>query len=158
MTKVLESKIRVRFQDCDPFNHLNNSSYIDYFFDAREDQLHKYYDLDIYKHARETVKGWVVVTNQISYMKPALLSETVTVQSQVINYTKRSIQFEFHMFDETKKILKAVMWSKFVYFDIRSQKGATHSQDFMKLFEEIYLPIEAKTFDERIANILKGKL
>ena len=44
MTKILESKIRVRFQDCDPFNHLNNSSYIDYFFDAREDQLHNRYN------------------------------------------------------------------------------------------------------------------
>ena len=158
MTKILESKIRVRFQDCDPFNHLNNSSYIDYFFNSREDQLLKGYDLDIYKHAHKTGKGWVVASNQISYFKPALLSETVTIQSQIVSFSERSIQVEMRMYDENKKVLKSVMWSKFVYFDIKSQKGATHSDEFMKMFEDAYAPIEAKTFEERITNILKGKL
>ena len=31
MEKVLKSRAKVRFQDCDPFNHLNNARYIDYF-------------------------------------------------------------------------------------------------------------------------------
>ncbi|GAB1307877.1 hypothetical protein KH5_05600 [Urechidicola sp. KH5] len=158
MEQVLESKIRVRFQDCDPFNHLNNSSYLDYFFNAREDQLLKFYDLDIYKHAQNQGKGWVVVTNQISYLKPALVTETVTIQSQIINFSPRSIQAEFRMFNEDKSELKAVMWGKFVYFDIRHQKGADHSEDFMNLFAKAHKPIEAKSFDERIGNILKGKV
>ncbi|OIQ41765.1 MAG: thioesterase [Bacteroidetes bacterium MedPE-SWsnd-G1] len=158
MTKILESKVRVRFQDCDPFNHLNNSSYIDYFFNAREDQLLKDYDINIYEHAQKTGKGWVVVSNQISYFKPALLTETVTVETQIINFSQRSIQVELRMFDESKTQLKAIMWSKFAYFDIRNQKGAEHSEDFMKLFSEAHAPIEAKTFEERMTNILKGKL
>ena len=49
LPKVLESKTKIRFQDCDPFNHLNNASYINYLINAREDQLIKYYDIDIYK-------------------------------------------------------------------------------------------------------------
>ena len=158
MTRILESKVRVRFQDCDPFNHLNNSSYIDYFFNAREDQLQKDYGIDIYRHAKGTGKGWVVVSNQISYFKPALLIETVTVESQVINFSQRSIQVEMRMFNEEKTELKAVMWSKFVYFDIKSQKGAEHSEEFMNLFGEAHAPIEAKTFEERMHNILKGKV
>lgn len=36
--KLLESKAKVRFHDCDPFNHLNNSRYIDYMVTARGDQ------------------------------------------------------------------------------------------------------------------------
>ncbi|MEO6346652.1 MAG: acyl-CoA thioesterase, partial [Aquaticitalea sp.] len=35
----LESKMKIRFHDCDPFNHLNNSKYIDYILTARGDQL-----------------------------------------------------------------------------------------------------------------------
>jgi YbgC/YbaW family acyl-CoA thioester hydrolase len=158
MSKILESKIRVRFQDCDPFNHLNNSSYLDYFFNSREDQLLSNYDIDIYKHADQTGKGWVVVSNQISYFKPALLTETVTIQSQIVAFSERSLQLEMRMFDESKRVLKSVMWSKFVYVDIKSQKGARHSEDFMKLFKSVLLPIEAKTFEERMQNILKGKL
>ncbi|MBD1428894.1 acyl-ACP thioesterase domain-containing protein [Sphingobacterium litopenaei] len=29
LRKIVESKIRIQYQDCDPFNHLNNSKYID---------------------------------------------------------------------------------------------------------------------------------
>ncbi len=39
LKKIIESKVKIRFPDCDPFNHLNNSKYIDYFINAREDQL-----------------------------------------------------------------------------------------------------------------------
>jgi acyl-CoA thioester hydrolase len=51
--KILESQMLVRFSDCDPFNHLNNSRYIDYIINAREDQLLKYYEFDIYKMAKD---------------------------------------------------------------------------------------------------------
>ena len=30
-----------RFSDCDPFGHLNNARYIDYFINAREDHLRR---------------------------------------------------------------------------------------------------------------------
>ncbi len=36
-TNVLGSKTKIRFQDCDPFNHLNNAAYINYLINARED-------------------------------------------------------------------------------------------------------------------------
>ncbi|WP_192348725.1 hypothetical protein [Algoriphagus sp. Y33] len=33
--KIPESNSVIRFQDYDPFNHLNNARYIDYFINAR---------------------------------------------------------------------------------------------------------------------------
>ncbi len=33
--KEPETQIVIRFQDCDPFGHLNNARYIDYFVNAR---------------------------------------------------------------------------------------------------------------------------
>jgi len=47
MEKLLTKLVKIRFQDCDPFNHLNNSKYIDYFINTREDQLLEYYGLEI---------------------------------------------------------------------------------------------------------------
>ena len=35
LEKNPESKVVVRFPDCDPFNHLHNSRYIDYYLNAR---------------------------------------------------------------------------------------------------------------------------
>ena len=30
LPKVLKSNTKIRFQDCDPFNHLNNAAYLNY--------------------------------------------------------------------------------------------------------------------------------
>jgi len=48
MNKIVKSKAKIRFQDCDPHNHLNNAQYIDYFMNAREDQLIEHFDFDIF--------------------------------------------------------------------------------------------------------------
>ena len=69
----LESNVKIRFQDCDPFNHLNNAAYINYLINAREDQILEHYKIDIYKMARTTGKSWVVGSNQIAYINPAFL-------------------------------------------------------------------------------------
>ena len=48
MQKILESRGLVRFQDCDPFNHLNNAAYLNYLVNAREDQLMAQHGINIY--------------------------------------------------------------------------------------------------------------
>ena len=47
LQKTWESKHLIRFPDCDPFNHLNNSRYLDYFINAREDHLIKFHQFNI---------------------------------------------------------------------------------------------------------------
>jgi acyl-CoA thioester hydrolase len=69
--KVLESKAKIRFHDCDPFNHLNNSRYIDYIVTARGDQLIEAYNFDVYQLAGEPGIGWVAAQTQISYFSSA---------------------------------------------------------------------------------------
>ena len=73
LEKILKSKAIIRFQDCDPFNHLNNAAYLNYFTNAREDQIKNYYDIDIYAMAKESGISWVVGSNQIAYINPAFL-------------------------------------------------------------------------------------
>ena len=153
--KILESETKIRFQDCDPFNHLNNSKYIDYFFNAREDQLTSYYDLDIYKHAQESGHGWVVASNQIGYLRPAFTMERICIETQLINYSSSSLQVEMRMFNQNKSNLKAIMWSRFVYFDMKNQKPGLHSQDFMDLFKSALLKVPEVVFDDRIKAKVK---
>ena len=50
--KEPESRVIVRFQDCDPFGHLNNSRYLDYLINARKDHLVAAYGFDIYERAK----------------------------------------------------------------------------------------------------------
>ncbi|MEZ4874009.1 MAG: acyl-CoA thioesterase [Flavobacteriaceae bacterium] len=150
---VLESKTVIRFQHCDPFNHLNNSEYLNYLVNAREDQLIEHYGIDIYKMGREEGKSWVVGSNQIAYLRPAWLMEEVTIQSQLLTYTTSSIQVELRMYNASKTELKAVMWSQYVHFNLREQRRETHSNGFMELFESVKNPLPQKTFEERVASL-----
>ena len=157
LSKILESKTKIRFQDCDPFNHLNNAAYFNYLINAREDQILDYYDLDIYNHSKERGKSWVVSSHQIAYFKPALLMENVLVESQLIAYDKKSLSVEIRMWNDSKSELKAVMWSSFVYVDLQRGNSEKHEEDLLCLFRKVLLPVEQRTFDERIQKFRQIK-
>jgi acyl-CoA thioester hydrolase len=66
MQKILQSTVKVRFQDCDPFNHLYNTRYLDYFLNSREDQLLDAYNLDAFSGTMDTGRfGWYPVTRSV---------------------------------------------------------------------------------------------
>lgn len=151
--QILESKTKIRFQDCDPFNHLNNAAYINYLINAREDQLIEAYDIDIYKMGRTQGKSWVVGSNQIAYIKPAFLMEEVIIDSQLLDYSGSTLQVEMRMWNKDKTEMKAVMWSTFVHFDLLKLKTIQHTNEFMELFEAVKLPSNATSFEERVQQI-----
>src|SRR4051794_11593010 len=87
----LQSTYRVRFQDCDPFGHLNNARYIDYFLNARDDQLVQYYDFHIFEHGKETNQNWVVTRSYMAYLYPALVNEQVVITTRLIHMSDSTL-------------------------------------------------------------------
>ena len=153
LPKIVESKTKIRFQDCDPFNHLNNGKYTDYFMNHREDQLIAHYDIDIYKMARLEGKSCVSSSNQIAYLKPALLMETVSIESQLIHFDTSNLHVEMRMYNEDKSHMKAIIWCGFVHFNLLKQKREIHSEVMMDLFNAVLHPINATSFDERLKQL-----
>jgi acyl-CoA thioester hydrolase len=149
--KTLESKALIRFQDCDPFNHLNNAAYLNYLVNAREDQLLAQYGINIYDVHSLGGKSWVVSSNQIAYLRPARLMEQVVMQSQLIGYTDSETHVELRMLNHNKSELKAVMWGRYVHIDLKTQKRTTHDATLMELFEQALLPVKQQTFEQRAA-------
>lgn len=150
------SVLTIRFQDCDPFNHLNNGRYVDYFLNAREDQLLEHYGMDIYRIARETGLCWVVSTSQVAYLRPAITMEKVLIETQLITWSSKHVAVEMRMWDEAKRVLKALCWMGFVHYDLRSSKVVEHSPDHVALFERVHLPVTERSFDERLATLRRG--
>ncbi len=153
LQKTLSSKATIRFQDCDPFNHLNNASYINYFMNHREDQLIQGYDVDIYKMAKEEGKSWVVNSNQIAYLRPALLMETVHIESQLIGFDSSNLKVEMRMYNSDKTHLKSIIWCGFTHFNLLKQQREMHNDQYMSLFESIHNPLSELNFENRIKNI-----
>jgi acyl-CoA thioester hydrolase len=156
LEKLPESTLKIRFPDCDPFNHLNNSKYIDYMINAREDQLMANYNFDIYTLAQQKRVSWVVAQNQIAYLVPAVLMETVTIQTRLLSYEDKSLVFEALMWNENKTSLKAILWSKLVHFNFSTNKSEVHAADLTNLFKQIVNPVSGvSSFEERLKE-LKG--
>src|SRR3989338_7270942 len=149
MEKKPTSRVKIRFQDCDPFNHLNNGRFLDYFFNAREDHLTEHYNL------KKTGCAWVVASNQIAYLKPAMVAEEVVIETKLIEYSERALTAEMLMWNADQTHLKAILWVKFSYFEFATQKSAVHSQELIELFEQGVVPVETTVFETRIGEIMQ---
>lgn len=157
MEKFSESSVIIRFPDCDPFNHLNNSRYIDYFINAREDHLTRDHQFNIYAYAKEKKLSWVVSQNQIAYLKPAVLMETVVIQTGILQMEEKQILVEMQMWNKEKTKLKALLWTRFVHFNFVTQKSETHSPDLMDKFKPFEnSTIRVGSFEARVEE-LTGK-
>lgn len=159
MNKVLESTQLIRFADCDPFHHLNNSRYIDYFINAREDHLMKFHDFEIYSYAKKNGKSWVVGQNQIAYLAPANLMEKVIIESTILKWNASDILVEMRMWDENKTRLKSILWTTFVHIDLTTMKRIDHEESLNEKFLDFENPLEnLVTFEERLESFKKKKI
>ncbi len=144
----------IRFQDCDPFGHLNNARYLDYFINAREDHLADHYGLDIYERQNRFNTNWVVAKTKIAYLHPAVFREEVRICTRLLRYTDTALLMEGVMTGAVSKNLKAVVWIEFRHFDLVGKRPAGHSDELMALFEKMALPGQIQTgFDDRVRQI-----
>lgn len=154
--KYLESATLIRFEDCDPFGHLNNGRYTDYFLNAREDQLRDNYNLDIYRHMHAAGKAWVVATNQVAYLREAKLMEKVIIRTCLRWFTKTDIMMEALMLDKKTETIKSVAWMRFSYIDIKLGKKAQHENHLMEMFGKAAILGEGRDlmmFEERVKEL-----
>ena len=154
MEKEPRSFYVIRFGDCDPFGHLNNSRYIDYFLNAREDHLRDSYQIDLKNWAAAGI-GFVVNRHEIRYLRPVGYNDRVCIQSSLIGMGDAWLQVEMQLWDEDRRQLKAILWTSFTRVDIRTGKKETHPADFVETFRQILQtePIMESGLDARIATL-----
>jgi acyl-CoA thioester hydrolase len=154
--KRTESKSIIRFQDCDPLNHLNNAKYFDYYFNSREDQQALLYGLRGDYSFRTYNASWVVYQHQIAYIRPANVSEWVTILSSVIYFDDTTKVTEYVMTDEHKMQLKNVMWTTSKYISVETGRLITHHPEIMDYLRAIAaegIDFTHTSFNQRIKQI-----
>ncbi|MGC4034315.1 MAG: acyl-CoA thioesterase [Chitinophagaceae bacterium] len=138
MEKVLKSFYTIRFPDCDPFGHLNNSRYIDYMLNAREDHLKEFYGLKLASFYKKGF-GWMVSKHEIQYLKPALYNEKICIQSGLIDTGDSHVTVEITMWDEAVKKCKAVLWSSFISVNLKTGKRENHEEEFTQFLQTVHI-------------------
>jgi acyl-CoA thioester hydrolase len=147
--KETESRVVIRFQDCDPLRHLNNAKYFDYFFNAREDQVPKLYGLEIIDLIRVYKAAWVVYNHNISYVKPAMVGEWVRIFSRILWYNTNTILVEYYMTDDSKTQLKTVLWSTMRYVTMEEGKSCDHTEAVVDFLKATSLHLDPSSLDIR---------
>ncbi|CCH01556.1 hypothetical protein FAES_3549 [Fibrella aestuarina BUZ 2] len=154
-----ESRMIIRFQDCDPLQHLNNAKYFDYYFNAREDQVAKLYGFAPAQLFHEYKSSWVVYQHQIAYVRPAYVSEWVRIMSRVIFFDEDTTVTEYYMTDDRKAQLKNVLWVTSKYISVETGKRIPHHPAVMDLLDATKMPdvdIQELTFNDRVKEIKKS--
>ena len=151
----MDTLAEVRFQDCDPFGHLNNARYVDYFMNARQDQLAEHYNLRLFEPGKPLSEGWVVSRSHLAFLIPASLAETVCIRTRLIAFDERRLVVEGLMLDSDGRRLKAVCWIEFTYFSLATGRPAAHPAELMELFREVAAPgsAEEEGFEGRVAAL-----
>lgn len=156
--QVTHSRAIIRFQDCDPFRHLNNTNYFNYFFNAREDQAAQLYNFNMGEVYETYQTGWVVYNHQIAYIRPAMMGEWVRISSSLIHYTDNMILVEYYMTDDAHKQLKTLLWSTLKYIDMKTGKTTPHQPIVTEYLQNILLrdfDHSQTQFHHRIGEIKK---
>jgi acyl-CoA thioester hydrolase len=135
--KELESELPIRFQDCDPFGHLNNARYFDYFFNARDDQTLQYYGYGPLKISQEFGANWVVTHHQISYLKPAMFGEIVVLRTALIHFDHNSTTVEGIMLNREKNVLKSLLWTTLRNVSMETGRSTSHSPELMTMLQRM---------------------
>ncbi|MFN8427059.1 MAG: acyl-CoA thioesterase [Anaerolineales bacterium] len=136
LPKELESEVIARFQDCDPFGHLNNARYMDYFINAREDHL-----TAVLRPQHLRIRGqdkaiFLYLKAQIAYLRPVLVMEKVRIRTRVLFYSENNIVVEGLMLDSEGTRLKSMLWVEFAYVSLTSGRPMKHPPEMMDLLQK----------------------
>lgn len=143
-------KKRILFSDCDPFGHLYNTRYLDYFLDAREEHVAANYPvLHAALQSRET--NWVIVSNDVRYVSATKLGEVVSIASAIVRFTRNSALLEITMRNDGG--LKAMMWSWLRHVDLRRGIVVNHTEAIQHFLQSVCLPTDCTTVDQRLREL-----
>ena len=135
MEKTPMSFYTVRFNDCDPLGHLNNSRYIDYFLNAREDHLKEFYGIDLREWATRG-NAFVVSQHEIRYIRAVTYNDPIGIQSALIGWGDTWLLVEMLLFDNARQ-LKAILWTKFTRISAVTGKKQAHPAEFLDFIQEV---------------------
>ncbi|MBC6991122.1 acyl-CoA thioesterase [Hymenobacter sp. BT491] len=158
LVQTPETTYRVHFQDCDMMGHLNNARYLDYFLNAREDHTTEHYALNLGQVASTLGASWVITKHHISYLRPALHSETVRIKSQLIHFDNSNLVVEMQMLSEDGTRLKALLWSEMTFVKVSTGTRTDHSDDLMDMLGEVDVEdvsYDPDGFDDRVRSLRK---
>jgi YbgC/YbaW family acyl-CoA thioester hydrolase len=151
-----QTKTLVRFQDCDPFGHLNNVQYLNYFLNARDNQVRYDYGVDLYQFIQTQKQGWVILKNEIAYLKAATAGEEIVLRTATVQFTEYEALVEGRMLNAEQTHLKSLFWMHLAFIDTQTGRRIKHPDFVQNFFAHVRLQEfdwNETTFDKRLQDL-----
>ncbi len=157
VVKPRKLNYKVRFNDCDPMGHLNNSKYIDYFINGMEDFMFVNYNIELSKELKKGT-GWVVRDHQILYLKPAKNHDEIKIEIAFVKLLEKEFEVEMRMYNHSKEKILSMMRSNFSCIDSSVGRRKAHPEHFFFAAYNALNPdlAEYKTLEESYRALRKN--
>ncbi len=121
---MLPAKIQVRYADLDTMGHVNNSVYLSYFEYAR---VH-YFNTLLGRDWNWKKHGVLVVKNEVTYIKPVLLTDEPEIEILLESIGSKSITLTYEI--KVRGELTTTGKSILVCFDASTNSTTTVSEEW----------------------------
>lgn len=126
---ISNTEIKVRGYHLDVYQHVNNARYLEFLEEARWNHYQDYppsYFVD---------KGWgvIIVNININYKFPAVLGDTLDVQTSLLKIGKSSITFQQEIRIKENNKLAVSAEVTFVIIDLKTNKIMTIEGEIEKV-------------------------
>jgi len=110
------NRFRVPYCDVDMLHHVNHTSYIIWAETARCE-----YFTEVLKEPLDGTNGMILASLQFEYAQPLDYREEVAVACRISRLGRKSFDFSYEIWSETRRLLAAHGTSTMVAFDYKSQ-------------------------------------
>lgn len=122
-TNVYSTRLAVRPDDIDMFNHVHSSRYIDYVLAARFDQMKRCYGCGMDEFIAHGL-GWVLISTEINYKRALKLGDELDVFTHLKSFEKKAAMVMFDIKHAVTGKSCCSGWSKYTLVHISTGKPA----------------------------------
>lgn len=123
--------VEVRFHDCDPMGHVNNSVYLTYLEIAR---THYWAHVLNIRDFRKV--NFILARAEIDFLHPATVMDTLRIYIRAGEFFHRSFDFHYVIENRTKGVVAASAKTVQVTYDYKAGKSVPIPEQQLRIIRE----------------------
>ena len=132
MTRFVDSRTRVRYQETDQMGIVHHANYIVWFEIGRTDLCRA----TGFTYRQIEDRGLILVVTEVNcrYRAPYRYDDEVTIRTSVKEAVSRAMTFSYELLDGSGEKLHATGYSKHVWVDRETRRPTLADEEVMKAF------------------------
>jgi len=123
-----ETKLQVRPDDIDMYQHVHSSRYMDYVLAARFDQMERCYKMPMAEFQKRGF-GWFMAATQMNFKRPLGLGDRFVVRTWIEKFTLIGVKVQFQIERAADGKLSCDGWFDYVMISLETARAVRVPDD-----------------------------